>query len=753
MAGDRSELGTARSRPWRTAPAWAPAATFLLAVAGARSAGDPRPVAALGLLGLALAAGGPLRRHGVAAAAGLLSAVLAVSGVPPAADRPVDLVGTPAGEWHRQAFGWRGAVHVERYRQGRVVRSWPVTLQVSTDGALPPPPARRLRLRGYVERRAGCASPGARQRTIWTMVVRRRLIVVEEPEGALGRALRRLRNRLDRQLLALGADRPGVGLARALVLGRRDALDEAWIAGLRRLGLAHVTALSGLHVALVVALALLAARPLASVRGRWLAGAVALVGYVVVAGARPSLLRAAAMTAVVGAGALTERRTVAWNGLALVAVTLVAWRPSRVEDPGFVLSVAATAGLLWGVGSRRGTAPHPLSAALGASLCAQLAGLPWVLAWFRVAQPLAPLWNLPAAPWLALALGSSLLLTVYSGLWPAAARFLLPVQDLLAAPLRWASLRPPDRLVTLAAPGLWASSLLALAALAAWRRRRLPTVACLVLLVLSARCQPSGLAVPELDLLDVGQGEAVLLRHGGEAVLVDGGGWWSGDVARAVTVPALASLRLQGLRAVVMTHPDVDHCRGLWQAARIVPVEEVWIGAGWPPSTCLLRLLAEPGPRLRVLLPGDRIVVAGWTVSVLHPPPAFPGGDNDRSLVLRAEAGGRAVLLAGDLQSAGERVVVAAAQPGALRSDILVVPHHGSRTSTSRRFLEAVSPRLALVSAGRGNRFGHPHDEVLERLRRSSIPRLVTATSGWIRVRFPPSGGLRVETPAAPPAG
>ncbi|MEZ5331353.1 MAG: DNA internalization-related competence protein ComEC/Rec2 [Thermoanaerobaculia bacterium] len=751
MAWEARGATCGRGAPWRTAPACVPAVLFLGAVAWGASA-VLSPLAVLSLLAAALATGGRARPVVAALALGLLTAVVAVPGRPPTTGRPVDLVASPEGPWRRQAFGWVVPVRARRYRQGLEVRPWTAEVRVWTDGARAPAPARRLRLRGYVARRSASASPGAHGERPWTMVVHRRLLTVEEPEGRVRRALRSARERLDRGLLELGPERPGVRVARALVLGRSDALEEAWSAGLRRLGLAHLTALSGLHVGLVLGLALLALRGLPRPRLRWAIGAVAVAAYVAVAGVRPSLVRAAAMTAALVAGAVAERRTVAWNALALAAVGLVAWRPSWVDDPGLVLSIAATAGLLWGAGRGRGRS-GALRTVLDASLCAQLAGAPWVLWWFRVLQPAASLWNLAAAPWLAALLAVSILLTVAGAVGPGAARLVLPFGDLLAAPLAWAALRPPDRLLTLAAPALGTGILLALAALAGWRRSRSWTVVALTLLVWVAHGALAHRAAPELDLLDVGQGTAALLRQGREGVLVDGGGWPAGDVARSVTVPALAGLGLDRLRAVVMTHPDLDHCRGLWQLARAVPVDEIWIGAGWPRSDCLIRLLAVPGPRLRVLLPGDRIPVAGWTVETLHPSPGFGGTDNDRSLVLRAEAGDRAVLLTGDLQAAGERALLGHAPGSRLRADVLLVPHHGSRTSAGPELLDAVRPRLAVISAGPGNRFGHPHREVLERLRRRGIPRLVTARSGWIRVVLPAAGGLRVETPSAPAGG
>lgn len=736
--------------PWRGAPALAPALLFLLSAGAGRALVVSRPLAAA-LVAAGLAAAPPVRRYAAAIAFGLLLAAASAPGIPPAAGRPVDLVGRPDGPWRRDAFGWSAWLHPLRYRQGRTVRSWRPAVLVRTGGEAPPPAAHILRVRGYVSRRPGPASPGARRPGPWVLVAPRALVRVEGRERAGAALLRRLRARLDRDLSALGAARPGVALARALALGERDALGAERLAGLRRLGLAHLTALSGLHVALVAALVVLAARPLSSLRMRWLLAIAAVAGYTLVAGARPSLVRAAVMASVAAVCTLAQRRHAPWNALAVAAVALVCSRPSWLADPGLLLSLSATAGLLWGVVSAPGSARGAgLLRAAGASLCAQLAALPWALSLFHVVQPLAPLWNLAAVPWLGAALLVSLALASAAIAWPWAAGPLAAAADRVAAPLGWAACRPPDHFVTLASPGVLWVTLLALLGLWGWGRAPRRTLAGLLGLLLLARCSGLPNDDPELVVLDVGQGSASLLRRGGEAILVDGGGWSTGDVARSVTVPALAALGLDGLRAVVMSHPDLDHCRGLWQLARVVAVAEIWIGTGWGPSPCLRRLLATPGPRLRVLLPGDRLSVAGWRLSVLHPPAGYSAEDNDRSLVLRAEARGRSVLLPGDLQAAGERRLLATAPPGTLRADVLLVPHHGSRSSTGTALLAAVEPRLALLSAGRDNRFGHPHAEVLARLRARGVPFLVTGDSGWIRIRLA-RDGLRIATPASPP--
>ena len=250
-------------------------------------------------------------------------------------------------------------------------------------------------------------------------------------------------------------------------------------------------------------------------------------------------------------------------------------------------------------------------------------------------------------------------------------------------------------------------------------------------------------------MLDVGQGDAVLIRDGNRSLLVDGGGWSSGDFGGRVLVPALAAEGVRRLDALVLTHPDRDHCAGLLDLVDYLPARELWLAPGAAASSCGRALALRPGPRLRLLWRGERAALGGWRFEALHPPPGGGGDDNDRSLVLLATAAGRRVLLTGDIEAAAERELVAA-QREALRADVLKVAHHGSKTSTTPAFLAAVAPRLALISSGLNNPYGHPHPTVVARLAERGVPTLRTAAAGMVVVRFAAGSGLRVELPGPP---
>jgi len=250
-------------------------------------------------------------------------------------------------------------------------------------------------------------------------------------------------------------------------------------------------------------------------------------------------------------------------------------------------------------------------------------------------------------------------------------------------------------------------------------------------------------------MLDVGQGDAILLRDGGHAVLVDGGGWRKGDLGGRVLLPALLAEGVRRLDAVVMTHPDSDHCQGLVDVASYLAVAQVWIAPGWPRTGCAGELLALPGVTVREVSAGARGRVGRWRLAALAPAAGEGLSENDRSLVLAAQAFGRRALLTGDLEKVGELHLLDLPR-GELRADVLKVGHHGSRSSSTGPFLDAVAPRLALVSVGLRNPYYHPSPEVLERLADRGARTLRTDRTGEIRLRFAPGGRIRVELPGTP---
>jgi len=720
-----------------TSPALLPAVGLVAGTAAATVfATVPLPAAAL-LLALALALGRPPGHLLAGFALGLLLG--AAGGRPDAelagwleAERPVTVLARVDGHPWREDDQTLFFARTVRVRQGRRVATPAVDfLAAMPAGATPPARGSTVRLRGYLRRSAGFANgAGPTRPGPWRLRLKSaRLLDVEEPPGLVDAAAGRLRRRVESVLDAAGsgavgeaapglAEQRGLAVVRALVLGDRSHLPDPWRQALRRSGLAHLTAVSGLHVGVVAGLILVAAGPLPA-RWRLAVAAVGIAGYLLLVGPRPSVLRASLMGLAVIAALLMERPPQALQGLAVGVALLLVEEPSRISDLGFQLSAAATFGILLGstpVAERLRLLPGWLRPPLAVSLCAQVATLPFTLPLAGGVPLLAPLWNLVAVPWLAVVLVTSFFWLAVAAASAPLGCALLGVLGGLAAPLGGLASLPPAT-----APALPVTDA-------------------------ELRADPDA---AELWMLDVGQGDAVLLRDGDRAVLVDGGGWPAGDLGGRLLLPVLRAAGVGKLRAVALTHPDRDHCGGLRDLVRYLPVDELWMGPGWGEDRCAGELMAAPGTRWRVLWRGERLRLGRWRLEVLHPPPGARRERNDRSLVLRAAVGRRRVLLTGDVEAAAERRLVS--RYGAdLRSDVLKVAHHGSRTSTSRSFLDAVDPRLALVSAGRSNPYGHPAPEVLDRLAERGVRVLRTDRAGLVRLRFGPDGRLAAHRPGWP---
>jgi competence protein ComEC len=730
-------------------------------------------LAALALGGLALG-----RRTGTCLAFlafGLLAAAvrLGLPGDPAAGlsrDHPVEAVLKVAGHWTPDDEGWSAPARIvrlrQRLRQGDLLKSpaLEVSLHLPGPGELPPPFGTTLRVKGYLSRSPGFANRLPSPPGPWRLRVKsRRLLEVESPPGPLAGLSGALRARVEEAYRAAGPASgkdagEGKALARALVLGDVSQLPLPWMRGLRVTGIYHLMSVSGVHVALVAGMVWLLGgwlpRPL-----RLLLMLAAIAGYLLLVGPLPSLVRSAVMSGLAVLALLAERPPAAANALGWAVILLLLDQPDLALSPAFQLTVSATAGLLllapalarrWQGRWFPARAAEPVAASVGA----HLATFPWAIPRFHMLSPMAPLLNLPAVPWTGLALIASLAWTAVALVSPALAGKLLPALDLLAAPFSWPSRTPPEVWlpVPLALSVVQASLIAAgITALLLLPRRRTRAVLAVLsgLFVLGCTLWPDPHRnLPQLAMLDVGQGDAILLRDGGRAILVDGGGTRGGDIGGRALLPALLGEGVSHLDALVMTHPDHDHCGGLVDIAAYLPVREVWMAPGWDPEGCAGKLLDLPGVRRRLLWRGKKIAFGRWRLTALHPAADDDGPVNERSLVLLAEVRGRRVLLTGDVERGAEHELVDCCARD-LRADLLKVAHHGSRTSSTEAFLEAVAPRLALISVGINNLYHHPSPEVVERLGgRAGVLR--TDRAGEIVVRFERGGRVRIEMPGEP---
>jgi competence protein ComEC len=587
------------------------------------------------------------------------------------------------------------------------------------------------------------------------------------PLAALEHARGRLGEAAERALPAREA-----ALVRAIATGDRSTIDPATTTSFARSGLAHILAVSGLHLVVVAvglerllrALLLRSDRVASRADPRRLSAALLLpvtAGYAFATGAGAPVLRAALAVAVAAAGTLLDREARAANVLALAALVLLSADPSCALDPSVQLTFAAVGGLVLWAGPLRRALPvaaprpgtwrarlvEPLAAGACATLAASAATAPVLAFHFRQLPALGLVANVAGIPvGSALTVVATAAAVVAAVSIPAAAPLLALARPLATALLALsdAAAAPAWSVVPVATPGLGGAVGCAVAAVAAGRLRgaaRLAAaaaaVACLALpgpLRAAAARVRGGL---EVTFLSVGQGDATLLRlPDGAAVLVDGGGSPAGgaDPGARDVVPLLRDLGVRRLAAVFVSHPHPDHVLGLAAVAESFAPAQAFFngdrGEGEPRD-----VLARLAPR--ALAPGDRWERAGVRIEVLGGP-REELASNDASLVLRVSYGATAVLLAGDVEERGE---AAAVIRDGLRADAVKIPHHGSRRSSTAPFVEAVRPRMAVASVGAGNRYGFPHEEALARWRAVGADILRT-DAGAVRLL---SDGLRIR--------
>ncbi len=575
--------------------------------------------------------------------------------------------------------------------------------------------------------------------------------------GTLDHVRAWLRGRLEQ---TLGPELSPIG--RALVLGEEDlapADDDAF----RRSGLTHLLAVSGSHVALAVGGLVLALRSLfarvsvvarrfGAERAACALGIPLALAYEQIAGDSGSARRATAMAVVLLAVRVVRRRPDVVRALALSMLAVQLVDPLCPYDLSFALSLCATAGLLALGGPLTAwltrAVPSLIAAALATSLSASIACTPLVTSFAGSVPVLAVVANLVAVPigeLFALPLAN---LVAVLGPVPLVPRLAAGALVALRGVARIAG-APSVPVLDLPPPtGMQLAVLasLAVACLLATRGRALLVmvgVSVLLLLEIRVRARGAPSSVLAVSVLDVGQGDAVLVDlPGGGAMLFDAGGEVGSafDPGRNIVGPVLAARRRKSLDVVVLSHPHPDHFLGLTAALARARPSVFWDtgqgeleGAG-PAYASLLSSLRDRG--VRVLRP-DRLcgvhTISGARVEVLHPCPGPTPyiNANDNSFVVRLGFGTRHALLVGDAEHEAESALLARGVD--LRSDFLKVGHHGSRTSTSAEFLAAVSPTFAAISCGVRNRFGHPHAASLATLAAARVQVFRTDHAGSVR--------------------
>ncbi len=552
---------------------------------------------------------------------------------------------------------------------------------------------------------------------------------------------------------ALGT-RPATGIVAGLAVGLQDALSREQWRELARSGTSHLMAISGMHIGMFATVTawltlrvqrwrqrrgVLGARRDAAV----MTGTLAAFGYSLLAGWSVPTQRTMIMIAMVAVALLLRRRAGVADALALGAIVVLLLDPLAPLAVGFWLSFGAVAAIL--LASAGGLARTGIMAGFAQAQLAVSVGLvPVLAACFGNLSLVSALVNMAAIPLYTLIIVPSIIVATALGLaFPSLGAVALGgiasviefTWPLISAPAAW-----PLATWGVASLPAWGWLVLVAGAVAAMVPLPAPgrVAGCLMVTALCAwRAAPPAPGSAHFALLDVGQGLAAVVETRRHLLVYDTGpAFRSGtDTGVLVVEPYLRSRGLRHVDLLVASHDDSDHTGGSTALAGLMPVRRLAAS-----GNALDGLGIGRAERCRA---GVRWTWDGVEFEWLHPVSPLLPTDNDRSCVLLVRAGHEALLLTGDIQRDAEAEILARGLPADIA--VVVVPHHGSRTSSGQGLVDSTRPRWALVSAGHRNRWGFPSSHVVERWSQSGAQLLGTSTSGAIEFELGSE-----ETPSVP---
>jgi competence protein ComEC len=688
----------------------------------------------------------------VVAGAGWAGLHLQARALGPLEGRYVAFRGTAASDLRTYEWGWALEARVESVELDG--RSWPVDLRawVSGNGDSSKAEAgEHLRGEGRLE---SLGTGGfAEYLTVRGVEAGIRTSALEVEEGSESpplRAANAVRGGLREGLGRALSDRPA-GLLLGLAIGDTAQLDAEVEEDFRASGLGHLLAVSGSNVAIFLApLLALATRFRARPGARAILGVAAVLFFALLTRWEPSVLRASAMAAIALCGLASGRPRSTGPALGAAVLLLLVADPRLAWSVGFQLSVAATAGisaLAGPIAARLVALPKPLALAVAATVAAQAAVTPVLLLVFGVVPTVTLVANVLAFPAVAPALLFGICSAALSLAW---APLGVPLGRLAALPLDYL-IGVADRTARFPLPSLAADgplvplALTALVVLGAWRLRRgrrpVGVIAAMAVVTAVAWSVPlSGSArTMTATFLDVGQGDAALVRSpGGATILID-----AGPDEQQVAAD-LARLGVRKIDLAVATHAHADHVAGFPAVLARFPVSlllDPGCGGDSPFYARFLDSVADEGVRVEHPRGGDHFTVGDVSVDVLGPDECFPADEpNNNSIVLLVSLGGDSILFPGDAEVPVQQEMLEDHDP--IEADVLKVPHHGGDTSDPL-FLEATHANVAIVSTG-PNTYGHPNPGVLEVLRDAGMVIYRTDIGGEVSLRFSASGDVVV---------
>jgi len=691
----------------------------------------------------------------------------------------IDIVGVVDDLPANSAQGTRFAFAIERVGTPRAVvpsrlsLAWFAPLRPAFGDEDPPSvhAGERWHLTVRLKRPHGTVNPGGFDLEAWLLQQGMRATGYVHPEGVNARSdnfaerpgdyVQRAREQVRLRIVAALGDAPYAGVIVALAIGDQRAVPEAQWTVFSRTGVSHPVSISGLHVTvfaafaggIAYALARRSARLTARVPARKLAAAVGVVAagcYVLLAGAEVPAVRTFAMLAIAACGLWLGRPGTAGVVWLWALAGVLLWDPWATLTPGFWLSFGAVGLLLYAsVGRLR----VPAASGFRARLCNAIregAHAQWVvtlglapltLALFQQASLIAPVANAVAIPVVTLGVVPLALLGIVV---PVDILFQV-AHTILAWLMRFleALAALPDATWQQHAPLPWTVATGVAGALLLLAPRGIPGRAWGFLWILPlfvVRPEPPPHGAFRLTVLDVGQGLSAVVETHHYTLVYDAGPRYTEttDAGGRIVAPFLRATGLRRVDGLIISHQDLDHSGGTLSLLQSTPVG--WFASSLPADHAIvLRAQAQGGRVVMACIAGQHWTWDGVVFTVLHPTRAEyddpRAKTNDRSCVVRIDSAYGSALLTGDLEAKSEAKLLRD-DSAVLRADVLVVPHHGSRTSSTPAFIRGVAPAIAVFACGYRNRFGHPRPDIVARYVAEAVHMVRTDMEGAVTLTF-----------------
>lgn len=549
---------------------------------------------------------------------------------------------------------------------------------------------------------------------------------------------------------------PQGAVLEALLLGDRGRMDDSMSRALQDAGIFHLFAISGAHIAIISFILFFFFRLLRiPTRSSYIMLMFILIVYAFLVEGRPSILRATTMTLIFLLGKLIWKETTLFNTISISAFALLCLNPFSLFNAGFQLTYAATLSIVifypkfikylpkW---------PLRISEIFALSAASQIGVLPIMAKTFNRITFSSLFLNFAALPLVALIMISGYLFLFFSFISPVIANYLVQAVNFLINLLlsishifdsfSFLSFRiPTPHTATIVGYFLFLFLLLL-----PWKKKKIKWMAFAGFLVFFAVLItypfPSHSKTLKVTFIDVGQGDSILVEFPGKKkMLIDGGGFFSGnfDLGERVLSPFLWKKGIKTIDYLVLTHPHPDHLNGLISVARNFKVKQFWESLSPVENHFYEELQQNLAPSIlkKRMFRRDSLLINGTTIDILHPKDSrlrlpFSSNENELSMVLRLSYGRTSFLLTGDIGLEAEQDILENIK--LIKSDILKAPHHGSFSSSSEEFLNAVNPSIIIICVGENNRFNFPNPIILQRYKEQGATLYRTDTHGAIEI-------------------